>query len=209
MEIPRDLADISVNLLIPKRKIRIDGYLIAPVTTSRDLLDFFHAYFAKINDPVTQFQENAGFFVVIPAKFDKEYASFFGNPAGLWEKVRKSEDFGKEIRKFAFSEEILLRNVVKNRDFLAILGDFLNKSDLPPECVSYNFAGKLVVDYFSCKDCAIKCNFLEIPLKLKEIQGICASCKDFCHRNHEISPFLQQHEVDWGCCYCSSKGFCK
>jgi len=40
---------------------------------------------------------------------------------------------------------------------LMVVGDFKIKSDMPPECVSYNFPGKVQIDYFSCAECGIKC----------------------------------------------------
>jgi len=46
-------------------------------------------------------------------------------------------------------------------------------------------------------------------INIKFFLGICPTCKDNCHKEHYIEKFLENHEVDWGCCYCASKGFCK
>lgn len=155
-EKPRELADISVTLLIPKRKARIDSFFIAPAAKTSDLSDFLLQYFAKINDPFTVFCEKTCFFLVIPAKFEKQLAQFFTNPEILWEKAQEIA----EIQRFCLEKEVFLQKVVRNREIVAVFGDFRNKSDLPQECVSYNFTEKRLVDYYSCENCGIKCILL-------------------------------------------------
>ena len=34
---------------------------------------------------------------------------------------------------------------------LILLGNFKNKSDFPPECMSYNFKNEIQIDYYSCE----------------------------------------------------------
>ena len=53
-----------------------------------------------------------------------------------------------------------------------IFGDMQLKSDLPPECLTYNFVKDKVVDYYTCLGC--------------NVHWICANCKDFCHKGHNL-----------------------
>ncbi|KAM3135259.1 hypothetical protein pb186bvf_012724 [Paramecium bursaria] len=76
-----------------------------------------------------------------------------------------------------------------------IFGDMQLKSDLPPECLTYNFVKDKVVDYYTCTGC--------------NVHWICANCKDFCHKGHNLQIYKSQMVASWACCYCVSKGFCK
>lgn len=206
-ECNKDLLDISVVMQIPKKKIYIDTYLITPTMNMNNLKEFLFNYFAKLNDPIQNFNLSSNYLLIIPigSNIDKEIVPIL-NKGNLQKEILKYP----EIIQQSFDKDLLLRSLIKSKAILMIVGDFSIKSDSPPECVSYNFPGKIAINYFSCNNCGIKCLFLIEILNISYVySGICQNCREYCHKDHNTGKFLENHEVDWGCCYCSSKGFCK
>ena len=156
-EINKDLVEISVVIQIPKKKVHIENYLITPTMNMNELKEFVFSYFIKLNDPIQEFNPLTNYLLIIPPNLDKEIHS-----------IINKNNFLMELHKFHevivhnFDEKFLLRSAIKSKVVLLIVGDFKIKSDLPPECISFNFAGKIRLDYFSCNTCSIKCEHLFI-----------------------------------------------
>ena len=147
-----DLVDISVIIQVPRKKIHIENFLINPTMTMSDLMEFLMSYFNKLNDPIQEFNPSLNYLIIIPWNLEKEVPLLLAK-----------NDIFKEISKYPeipfhkFDEDFILRSVIKSKVILLVVGEFKIKSDLPPECVSYNFKGKVQIDYFLCNTCAIKC----------------------------------------------------
>ena len=62
-----------------------------------------------------------------------------------------------------------------------ILTPFVLKSEAPRPCFTYNYdkAKALKCDYYRCKTCGFN--------------WVCKACKQQCHRDHELVPFMMQH----------------
>jgi len=151
-EINKDLLEISVVIQIPKKKVHIENYLITPTMNMNELKEFIFSYFIKLNDPIQEFNPPTNYLVIIPPNLEKEIHLLINK-----------KNFLKEANKFNeiivqnFEDKLLLRSAIKSKVVLIIVGDFKIKSDLPPECISFNFKGKIRLDYFSCNTCSIKC----------------------------------------------------
>lgn len=147
-----DLVDISVIIQVPRKKIHIENFLINPTMTTSDLMEFLISYFTKLNDPIQEFNPSLNYLIIIPWSLEKEVPL-----------ILAKNDIFKEISKYPeisfhkFDEDLILRSVIKSKVTLIVVGEFKIKSDLPPECVSYNFKAKVQIDYFLCNTCAIKC----------------------------------------------------
>jgi len=147
-----DLVDISVIIQVPRKKVHIENFLINPTMNMLDLMDFLISYFNKLNDPIQEFNPSTNYLIIIPWNLEKEIPLIFSK-----------NDIFKEISQYQnivyhnFDEDFMLRSLIKSKVILMVVGDFKIKSDMPPECVSYNFPGKVQIDYFSCAECGIKC----------------------------------------------------
>lgn len=71
------------------------------------------------------------------------------------------------------------------------------ESEKPLECMTLKYDKDPIAtfNYFSCKTC--KTNW------------ICESCRDGCHKGHELLPHLMNHRPTWACCYCMKNKLCK
>jgi len=78
---------------------------------------------------------------------------------------------------------------------LIYLGDFKLKSSAPAQCLTFDYVGGTVMDYFSCEQCGTN--------------WICKPCAEYCHKGHTLLPYLQNKATTWACCYCYKNKFCK
>ena len=161
-ECNKDLVDVSVIIQIPKKKIHIENYLITPAMNMNELKEFIVSYFIKLNDSIQEFNPTTNFLLIVPSVLEKEIGPLL-NKNNIMKEISKFQ----EIIVFPFDQVLLLRSLIKSKVILVIVGDFKLKSDLPPECISYSFQGKHILDYYSCNNCGIKCEYNYNKFKTK------------------------------------------
>ena len=86
------------------------------------------------------------------------------------------------------------------------------ESDRPQECMTlkYDRDPAATFNYFSCKSCKLNCKLSIGCLVMNRFNiGICESCKEGCHKDHELLPHLLNHRPTWACCYCMKNNLCK
>ncbi|KAK3108316.1 hypothetical protein FSP39_005496 [Pinctada imbricata] len=93
------------------------------------------------------------------------------------------------------SRPILEFNMKPNSEII-IYGQIVCESDMPKQCFINTFkkGGEQKIDYFFCKQCSFK--------------WICRCCMEICHKDHQIIPYIMNHQPEWACCYCPRKKTC-
>uniref|UniRef100_A0A6B2L7T0 RING-type domain-containing protein n=1 Tax=Arcella intermedia TaxID=1963864 RepID=A0A6B2L7T0_9EUKA len=79
---------------------------------------------------------------------------------------------------------------------IILYGELKCKSDAPKQCFKETFQKDkpTPTDYYTCKTC--------------NINWLCQSCIDVCHKGHTVSSFLTNHVPNYACCYCARTKNC-
>lgn len=69
--------------------------------------------------------------------------------------------------------------------------DMLFHEDRKLACFKSEYVpdGGLRTDYYRCEDC--------------KMNWVCSACSTSCHKGHNVSIFMQNHQPSYGCCYCA------
>lgn len=165
---------IKTKIIIEKTNTVIPNVTIMRHESVEDLYKLVKLYFTNIGNPIADFKDSV--FRIKRQILDKDIND------QMFESVSYID-----LRK----DQMMMSTDIVSGEEIFLVGDFTRKSDVPKDCVTFNFAGSLTTDYFSCSDCAIN--------------WICNECRENCHAGHSLTLFKANHTSQWACCYCVKK----
>lgn len=116
-----------------------------------------------MNEPVTHFNNDMGYFIVIPSALKEVYSSDLYKTV----KIETYKDLDDYLKTFegkkdisiieGKSKDLLFAHKVKQGSLLLYVGDYKLKKDCPPECLTYKYEKGKVTNYYSCENCGYNC----------------------------------------------------